>query len=183
MPGKRPPPRGAPKGKPQAGPNPKAGPKPKPSGIPQAAIDASNAARRAGLGGVARKGASEVMSPRKGDAPARNAPQKWTADDWTDEGDVRDQARGAVAARQHQAATADRQPRCRQQRAGREPAARRRQRLRRCRRSKGWAEAPAALRERAARRTSATASGRPDGSSSRWCATRLRHPVCGSCTA
>ena len=102
MPGKRPPPRGAPKGKPdpksksgpKAGPKPKAAPKP---GIPQAAIDASNAARRAGLGGVARKGASEVMSPRKGDAPARNAPQKWAADDWTDEGDVRDQARGAVA--------------------------------------------------------------------------------------
>jgi len=100
MPGKRPPPRGAPKGKPE--PKSKAGTKgaakaKSSTGIPQAAIDASNAARRAGLGGVARKGASEVMSPRKGDAPARNAPQKWVADDWTDEGDVRDQARGAVA--------------------------------------------------------------------------------------
>jgi hypothetical protein len=75
MPGKRPPPRGAPKGKPE--PKSKAGPKGAPkakssTGIPQAAIDASNAARRAGLGGVARKGASEVMSPRKGDAPARS---------------------------------------------------------------------------------------------------------------
>ena len=104
MPGKRPPPRGAPKGKPEPKSKsgqkaaPKGAPKPKSStGIPQAAIDASNAARRAGLGGVARKGASEVMSPRKGDAPARNVPQQWTADDWTDEGDVRDQARGAVA--------------------------------------------------------------------------------------
>jgi hypothetical protein len=104
MPGKRPPPRGAPKGKPEPKSKsgqkvaPKGAPKPKSStGIPQAAIDASNAARRAGLGGGARKGGSEVMSPRKGDAPARNAPQQWTADDWTDEGDVRDQARGAVA--------------------------------------------------------------------------------------
>jgi hypothetical protein len=104
MPGKRPPPRGAPKdkGKGKAGApkskdaTQKSVPHTRSSGIPQAAIDASNAARRAGLGGVARKGASEVMSPRKGDAPARNAPSTWTADDWTDEGDVRDQARGAV---------------------------------------------------------------------------------------
>ncbi len=93
MPGKRPPPRGAPKEK--AVKAPARGPKPGP-GVPQAAIDASNAARRAGLGGVARKGASEVMSPRKGSAPERTPPSKWTGDDWADEGDVREQARGAV---------------------------------------------------------------------------------------
>ena len=107
MPGKHPPSRGAPQKKTSAAkggaPKPKGAPKPRPKpapkpGVPQAAIDASNAARRAGLGSVARKGASEVMSPRKGDAPARNAPPRWTKDDdWTDEGDVRDQAKEAVA--------------------------------------------------------------------------------------
>jgi tetratricopeptide (TPR) repeat protein len=113
MPGKRPPPRGAPKGK-GAAPHSKSSAsskgKPAPSkgkggavaksqarpGVPQAAIDASNAARRAGLGSVARKGASEVVSPRKGAAPERNAPPRWTGDEWTDEGDVRQEARGAV---------------------------------------------------------------------------------------
>ena len=157
MPGKRPPPRGAPKGKPEPKSKsgqkaaPKGAPKPKSStGIPQAAIDASNAARRAGLGGVARKGASEVMSPRKGDAPARNAPQQWTADDWTDEGDVRRPGSGCGRAGEHQGAS-DRQPRHRQQGAGGEPAGRRRQRLRRCRGSDRRAEAAAALRECSAR--------------------------------
>lgn len=103
MPGKRPPPRGAPKGKTGA---PKKKPPPKgaapvskgkpPPGVTQAAIDASNAARRAGMGSVARKGASEVVAPRKGSAPERTPPPRWEGDEWTDEGDVRDEARGAV---------------------------------------------------------------------------------------
>ena len=101
MPGKRPPPRGAPKGKPappkgrsqQPGKGTKGRP---PPGVTQAAIEASNAARRAGLGSVARKGASEVVSPKKGGAPERTAPPRWSGDEWTDEGDVREQARGAV---------------------------------------------------------------------------------------
>ncbi len=99
MPGQRPPSRGAPKGKGSGAPKGKGAPKAKPTpkpGIPQAAIDASHAARRAGLGSVARKGASEVMSPRKGHAPERTPPTKWVGDEWTDEGDVREQARGAV---------------------------------------------------------------------------------------
>ncbi len=110
MPGQRPPSRGAPKGKPapkgtgsgakgKAAPKGKGAPRPTPApkpGIPQAAIDASQAARRAGLGGVARKGASEVMSPRTGHAPERTPPTKWVGDEWTDEGDVHDEARGAV---------------------------------------------------------------------------------------
>ena len=127
MPGKRPPPRGAPKGKGAAPHSESAAPsKGKPAaakgkggaaaksqarpGVPQAAIDASNAARRAGLGSVARKGASEVVSPRKGAAPERNAPPRWTGDEWTDEGDVRQEARGRSRAGHDEAPGEDRQP-------------------------------------------------------------------------
>ncbi len=79
--------RDAPKGTPTARPRP---------GVSQAAIDASNAARRAGLGGVARKGASQVVAPTQTRPPERPPPAAWEADDWIDEGDVRGQARGAV---------------------------------------------------------------------------------------
>ena len=110
--------------------------------------------------------------------------QKWTADDWTDEGDVRDQARGTVAPRQHQ--DGNRGPSTAMSTAagaGREPAARRRQRLRGCRRRKGWAEAPAALRERTARVRARPLRGGPTAARVVGAATRRRHPVCESSTA
>jgi tetratricopeptide (TPR) repeat protein len=65
--------------------------------VSQEAIDASNAARRAGLGGVARKGASQVVAPTQTRAPERPPPAAWERDEWIDEGDVRSQARGAVS--------------------------------------------------------------------------------------
>ena len=125
MPGKRPPPRGAPKGKgpePQVeGAAPSKGkprregqgqPKPKSraTGVPQAAIDASNAARRAGLGGVARKGASEVDVAEEG---RRTGAQRCHSSGPPTTGPTRatsgDQARGAVE-RGSTKGPADRQP-------------------------------------------------------------------------
>ena len=191
MPGKRPPPRGAPKGKPEPKSKsgqkaaPKGAPKPKSStGIPQAAIDASNAARRAGLGGVARKGASEVMSPRKGDAPAA---QRCHSSGPPTTGPTRATSATRLGVRSRGGATKG--P------AGPStatPTARRRWRT--CRptssaTSKMPGERPAgrscssASRMLGARATGATASARHGGSWSTWSATLLCRRVCESSTA
>ncbi len=135
-------------------------------GIPQAAIDASNAARRAGLGSVARKGASEVVSPRKGAAPERNAPPRGPATSGPTRATSgeRRAVQSSGAATKRPARTVNRDTGSK--RAGGEPSRRRGQRLRRRRRARQAARSCSSASRMRVARSSATASARPGGCSS-----------------